>query len=829
MKKVYDQPNIPLNLLAKSPRYDENGCLKEGCLLVRHTLDVVAAARDLIKVLGSDLQKFFKLSEDQMPRLIATSKLAAFFHDIGKANDGFVAMLEKRGPQSIRHEHLSALLMSHPPLRDWLLQKDKDVQDSTIGQTDYEIARLVVAGYHLKTAIRLNTNPRFVGFAQKMPGASSNKVIVYSTHGQFLEWLDLLSKEFGLSPRDFEVPPTWSFSSTARTAEHVHKHAKRIVGEFGHYCAQVRRKVEEDDWSTMRLWMAVKCVLIAADAAASAVRRKGLSLENWIEQSLDVCASVDDLEELKKKYVATVEARQRKKKGQEDFTFCERGVQEETPRLGSRAALVSSCGSGKTYAGYLWAQKQIEECDNSRKVIFLYPTTNTAAQGFKDYASHDSKATLITSRAEFDLEGMFKNPDDEVDERQRNDYTTDKELFALAHWDRSICIATVDAFLSFMQNGYASLCLLPVLARGVVVIDEVHSFDYAMFAALIEFLERFDVPVLLMSASLPEERRKRLRVKLPEGAVYPEEKDFINLPDLTAAMKLERYQVFYDMNAWKVSDDILCPPYLLEKALEEMNRDQKVLWVVNTVDRCIGIARALEQQNPLCYHSRFVYEDRRNTHEAIVDKFQPENESGVIAVTTQVCEMSLDLDADILITELAPATSLIQRMGRCNRQEKGRKGTPGEVFIYQTPTKNGRPDHNPYRPELFQTGDELISELKLKGGILISQKKLADKLDSIGRVEEPDKLCKFTTPDWVSTSENDFRDTDEFTVPAVLECMKDEFFRRKKTRETITGLLIQAPVRYTQKMDDTWVRLVPNITKADRYKYSRRYGLREIK
>jgi CRISPR-associated endonuclease/helicase Cas3 len=373
MKKVYDRPDIPPNLLAKSPRYDENGCLKEGCLLVRHTLDVVAAARDLIKVLGSDLQKFFKLSEDQMPRLITTSKLAAFFHDIGKANDGFVAMLEKRGVQSIRHEHLSALLMSHQPLREWLLQKDKDVQDSTIWQTDYEIARLVVAGYHLKTAIRLNTNPRFVGFAQRMPGASSDKIIVYSTHGQFLEWLDLLSKEFGLSPRTFEIPPTWSFSSTARTAERVHKHAKRIVGEFGHYCAQLRRKVEEDDWSTMRLWMAVKCVLIAADAAASAIRRKGLPLENWIEQSLDVCASVDDLEELKKKYVATVEARQRKKKGQENFTFCERGVQEETPRLGSRAALVSSCGSGKTYAGYLWAQKQIEKCDN-RGLRTMLPT-----------------------------------------------------------------------------------------------------------------------------------------------------------------------------------------------------------------------------------------------------------------------------------------------------------------------------------------------------------------------------------------------------------------------------------------------------------------------
>ncbi|MFN2393799.1 MAG: CRISPR-associated helicase/endonuclease Cas3, partial [Pyrinomonadaceae bacterium] len=82
------------------------------------------------------------------------------------------------------------------------------------------------------------------------------------------------------------------------------------------------------------------------------------------------------------------------------------------------------------------------------KVAFLYPTTGTASQGFKDYASHNKKATLISSRAEFDLEGMFENPD----ERSENDYSTDKELYALGLWAKSSYVATVDTFLGFLQN-----------------------------------------------------------------------------------------------------------------------------------------------------------------------------------------------------------------------------------------------------------------------------------------------------------------------------------------------------------------------------------------
>ena len=104
---------------------------------------------------------------------------------------------------------------------------------------------------------------------------------------------------------------------------------------------------------------------------------------------------------------------------------------------------------------------------------------------------------------------MFETPDDSDDPRQGRDYRSDPRLFALGHWKKRIFSATADQFFPFMQYGYGPLCLLPLLAESVLVVDEVHSFDKSMFSTLKRFLEEFpDVPVLCMTATLPAERRE---------------------------------------------------------------------------------------------------------------------------------------------------------------------------------------------------------------------------------------------------------------------------------------------------------------------------------
>ncbi len=111
----------------------------------------------------------------------------------------------------------------------------------------------------------------------------------------------------------------------------------------------------------------------------------------------------------------------------------------------------------------------------------------------------------------FDLAGMFENPPEGDERKGRTLMRSMRRLYSLTYWSRRMFSATVDQFLAFMQYGYGPVCMLPVLADSVVVIDEVHSFDRNMFAALKDFLTNFKVPVLCMTATLtPDSRRDDL-------------------------------------------------------------------------------------------------------------------------------------------------------------------------------------------------------------------------------------------------------------------------------------------------------------------------------
>jgi CRISPR-associated endonuclease/helicase Cas3 len=114
----------------------------------------------------------------------------------------------------------------------------------------------------------------------------------------------------------------------------------------------------------------------------------------------------------------------------------------------------------------------------------------------------------------------------------------------------------------------------------------------------------------------------------------------------------------------------------MEKMIE-LSQKAKVLVVVNTVRKAVELKKKLEDAKLL--HSRFILKDRKKKEIEIM-KFFDSQEKG-LWITTQLAEVSLDLDADYLFTELSTADSLIQRMGRCNR--KGQKSTnEPNVFVF---------------------------------------------------------------------------------------------------------------------------------------------------
>ncbi|MFS8829955.1 CRISPR-associated helicase Cas3' [Synechococcus sp. R8-2] len=195
--------------------------------------------------------------------------------------------------------------------------------------------------------------------------------------------------------------------------------------------------------------------------------------------------------------------------------------------------------------------------------------------------------------------------------------------------------------------------------------------------------------------------------------------------------ELKRYQI----REIQLKEDPINSESIWSEVTKAVQENQKVLWVTNSVASCIDIYQQAQKKlqdikaEVLIYHSRFRYKDRLRKHEQIINAFgQP---GPVLAVTTQVCEMSLDLSADLLISAMAPATSLIQRLGRLNRRMKSEQEGSRVALFYEWN------EHLPYGAAELETGRQLLEQLRELE--YISQRDLADIISQLSR-EEPARV-----------------------------------------------------------------------------------------
>lgn len=728
-------------LHAKSP------CEGKLVTLPDHSKSVLDAVRSLFgherpTALGLSWLRFFGLTEDEFRPFIINLSMAAIFHDLGKANNGFQAVVSRNGMQVIRHEHLSALILWLPEMRKWI--------ESCVAAM-FEIILGAVFCHHLK----VNDSNQFMHALAPVKGFT-----LLSGHTMFKETLALAEPLVGaLAPDLSAYDKEWIFASIDRK------------GLQGHLYRYGRTNFKDEKFRN--LFLAIKAGLIAADAAGSALVRERKELDEWIRDTMQQPRlTARDLD----RFVIIPRIRQIEERSGTAFT--PRTFQEETSRLGPRALLVAGCGAGKTLAAWKWARHQAETHSFSR-VLFLYPTRATATEGFRDYASWAGaeESALLHGTSEYDLTGMFANP---ADSRAGQDYSAEQGLYALGYWPKRIFSATVDSFLSFMANSYSGLCMLPLLADAAVVIDEIHSFDRSMFTALEQFLKAFpSVPVLCMTASLTHDRLSILT----DGCgleLFPK----AEIDDLNAQTGAPRYVI-------RLADENVGA--LVRSALQE---GQKVLWVVNTVDRCqdtyMAHAAFCSAQNiPIsCYHSRFRLKDRKARHEEVIRLFR-EHRGAALVVTTQVCEMSLDLDADILVTEMAPVPSVIQRMGRCCRVEKPgeRRGT---IYVCTPATEKPYTKDELAQCELFINYLSAIPE--------VSQNDLSAYLEGMAVIKPHIEggLTSFLDSGWYAMGSDDsFREGVDLNLDCILDSDIEEFARLKREKpEEIAGLVVPVPKQF---------------------------------
>ena len=675
-------------------------------------------------------------------------------------------MLQGQGRQlgaRIRHEHLSALLIHLPSVTEWL---------SIRQDLDQDVILAAVATHHLKTSYETLGQPH---------SETDIAIRVQWEDPSFQDLLKETAARLELAwPAKHEIESMWSFEPEAgdRDLRPLLADLKRRLDNFDY-------TLEANEPRRRLLW-AVRSALMAADAAGSGLIREGHPVRKWISDAFDPGKLLDG-EAIRTKVIEPRVRELRDRGLWRDWN----DFQEECEDLPDRALLLAPCGSGKTLAAWRWIAARLDE-RRAARVIFLYPTRGTATEGFHDYVSWapEADAALVHATSTYDLEGLFEDADD--DPRRGRSYVSNARLFALRQWPKRIFSATVDQFLAFLHYGYVPMCHLPLLADSVVVVDEVHSFDRGMFSALQDFLRAFDVPVLCMTATLPGDRRQAL--KRCGVHVYPQE-----MPDdLCRSADYPRYGI-RDIARSDVERHVH----------EALAAGKRVLWVLNTVSRAQAAAeqvasdpeaeRLMIDDVPLfCYHSRFKLEDRKRHHDAVVDAFRPrvDGMGALLAITTQVCEMSLDLDAEVLVTEEAPVTALIQRMGRCCRQALPEDGRYGEVLVYAPENQK------PYTREQLEGVAEFLARLAMMPRV--SQADLQAALADVPQAPELPKPSQFLqSGPWAIAGEDTFRDIEQWTRPAVLPEDVYDFDRLRRSTESwrADGMVIPVLAHQARRRD----------------------------
>lgn len=735
-------------LLAKTPRGLRQLSLEQ------HSLDTERAAALMFREgtrWHAAFQRFFKLSATDSATFLVNLRVAALFHDLGKANAGFQKAVSTPGfsKQSLRHEHLSAILLAHPSVHAWL---------GANPALDRNAILAAVLSHHLKAAESGRWRVLDPQVAAPTP--------LFFDHEQVQSVLHEVAKVAGLSGRPTVALPT----------QYDHPDWEGAWDSFWQRASQFRR-VLRNQRDLLGLVLALKAGVIAADSVASALFREGVDAEQWIEEvahskALSSSSIRHDILNPRTQQLATRLGR----------PFEYQQFQEGAATIGRRGLLLAACGAGKTLAAWRWAESVARD-EAIGRVIFLYPTRGTATEGFRDYVAHapESVVALVHGTARYELMGMQSNVDILPEHLRDKDFVPDEaeqRLFSLGLWPKRYFSATVDQFLSFMEHGYGGMCLLPALADAAVIFDEVHSYDTRMWTALVSFLEHFDVPTLCMTATLSPTRRSELTRGLRSYPSPSEREQFLDLEDAETKAR------------YIVSDTDM--QEALEAACAAFGNGMRVLWVVNTVQRCQELAVSLRAQfgiDSLVYHSRFRLEDRQTRHRETVDAFRAspkERPSPAFAVTTQVCEMSLDLDADVLVTEHAPVSSMVQRFGRAHRHARPTPGFRAQLFTYPAP------DPRPYERAEIAAGRALIASL---AGRPISQRDLALGIEQHAPAErESSGASRFIEGGFFATPGR-LREDDGGGAVAILDSDVERFLELARLGEPTDGLRLNVPRR----------------------------------
>jgi CRISPR-associated endonuclease/helicase Cas3 len=261
-------------------------------------------------------------------------------------------------------------------------------------------------------------------------------------------------------------------------------------------------------------------------------------------------------------------------------------------------------------------------------------------------------------------------------------------------------VGTVDqAMLAALRVKHGFVRLFG-LASSVVIIDEVHAYDAYMeviLERLVQWLGALRCPVVLLSATLPKQRRERYMSEYRRGLLLAESGEshaqaMYCKSEAYPLVTVVREDGVSELSATATHTRSLCIESVVSSTDESGRIDatdpavvalvdaakngEMVVWIRNTVNdaragyqavlRCAD-ERGFDGARVQLFHSRFRAIDRQRIEASVLRTFGREgiaNRTGRVLVATQVVEQSLDLDFDHMLSDLSPIDLLLQRAGR---------------------------------------------------------------------------------------------------------------------------------------------------------------------
>ena len=369
------------------------------------------------------------------------------------------------------------------------------------------------------------------------------------------------------------------------------------------------------------------------------------------------------------------------------FGFNGRPVQNDVEKIVHKndikcMLIESDCGSGKTEAA-LYAAAVLGNRSGLSGIYMGLPT------GVSAEAIQDRVDEFLTSRGMRNTK-LYTSKSMLLREPDKQPVWTDMSRQRLL---ASSAVGTVDQVMTAARLVRFESVRMDGLASKVLIIDEIHAYDAYMLAVIKDLLKicgELDVPVIMLSATLPISTKNDLLGVLGDGDIelhngYPV------ISYVTKDGRVHEHVSRQYMPDKKISCELL--PILNDNdkiALYAVDAVKDVgceCVIMNTVADAICVYDKIKKNKKndckiILYHSRMTINARDKTSRKILamcGKDRTKRPERVIIVGTQVLEQSLDIDVDYMITAICPIDLLFQRIGRYHRH--GDEGTIREHVV----------------------------------------------------------------------------------------------------------------------------------------------------